>query len=199
MNFLAHLYLSDATPASVVGNLMPDLVRGRLPGHLPDAVRAGVERHRAVDAFTDTHPVFLQSRSRLRGACGLFSGVLADVFYDHALASNWARYHDQPLEAFVADRYAMLEAGRNLMPVRMAEIVDRMIEQDWLCSYATVEGVAGRMWQMSRRFELRFGRTFDVTRATEALVEQRDLLAGEFDEFFPELLRAVDVRLVVSG
>ena len=29
MNFLAHLYLAEPTPASRVGNLLPDFARGR--------------------------------------------------------------------------------------------------------------------------------------------------------------------------
>lgn len=191
MNFLAHLYLSDATPAGVVGNLMPDLVRGRLPSGLPAGVAAGVALHRAVDAFTDTHPVFLATRSRLRGACGLFSGVLADLFYDHALASRWDRYHDRPLAVFVAERYALLEAGRGLMPRGMAAVVGVMIEQDWLGSYATVGGVTERMSQMSARFEQRFSRTFDVSRAAGVLSGQRAGIAGEFDAFFAELRTGV--------
>ncbi len=198
MNFLAHLYLSDATPASAVGNLMPDLVRGRLPSGLPAEVAAGVARHRAVDAFTDTHPVFLTSRARLREPCGLFSGVLADLFYDHALASCWTRHHDEPLGAFVAERYALLQAGRELMPPRMATVVDRMIGQDWLNSYAQVEGVAARMTQMAQRFELRFGRTFDVRRAVEVLEARRERFFAEFDVFFPELIGAIGVGPAVS-
>jgi acyl carrier protein phosphodiesterase len=56
VNYLAHLFLADSTPASMTGNLMADFVKGDAMLTLPPEVQAGVRQHRAIDRFTDTPP-----------------------------------------------------------------------------------------------------------------------------------------------
>ena len=192
VNFLAHLHLAHPTGASYVGNLMPDLVRGRPPADLPAEVHRGIERHRAIDAITDTHPIPSRTRARLRTNHGRFAGLLVDVFYDHALASNWARWHAAPLRRFVDEAYASLLAHRRLMPDSMGAIVERMAGQDWLGSYATAGGMAARLQQMADRFHHRFGRTFDPEQATRDLIDHRPAIAEDFEKFYIELIDRLD-------
>lgn len=187
MNFLAHLHLANATPESAVGNLMPDFVRVRRLDELDPDVREGVLSHRAVDAFVDTHPAYLRSRAMLRDACDHFAPILVDVFNDHLLAMTWADWHEQPLEAFTTGCYRRLAVGAYLMPPRMRRPIAMMIEQDWLGSYATLDGIAARLTQMALRFDQRFGRTFDVACVIEAFSEHR----ATFDEQFPRLFNDV--------
>jgi len=184
VNFLAHLYLADPTPESAVGNLMPDFVRVRRLDDLDPAVRDGVIRHRAVDAFVDTHPAYLQSRALLREICGHFAPILADVFNDHLLAANWSAWHDRSLDDFVAAAYRRLAVGAYLMPDRMRRPIAMMIEQDWLGSYATPDGIAARLTQMSARFDRRFERTFDVADAVRAFQMHRERMGDGFAVLF---------------
>ncbi|MFW6033399.1 MAG: ACP phosphodiesterase [Phycisphaeraceae bacterium] len=188
MNFLAHLYLADDTPASRVGNLMPDLVRGRLPADLPAEVMEGVRRHRRIDAFTDTHPLFARSRDRLRPRHGRFAGILVDIFYDHLLAADWASWHPRTLPAFSAEVYDSFAGAGHLMPERMRRIVERIADQDRLGSYARVSGIEDVLVRMSRRLTERFRRPVHLERAMDELRAHRDELAGDFAGFFPQLI-----------
>ena len=62
MNFLAHIYLSGDDPNIMVRNFIGDFVKGRnLAEQLGTAVGKGIELHRAIDEFTDSHPVVRQS------------------------------------------------------------------------------------------------------------------------------------------
>ena len=100
MNWLAHAFLSSADTDFRLGNLLADIVKGSDLDGMPPEFLAGVRCHRAIDSFTDSHPVPRRSRVRIAGEWGRFSGILIDVFYDHFLAVNWDRYADVPLPAF---------------------------------------------------------------------------------------------------
>jgi len=191
MNFLAHLALADDDAPSRIGSILPDLVRGRLPDDLHPRVRAGALHHRRVDAFTDTHPLVARSVARLRPACGRYSGIVVDVLYDHLLAADFERWHDQRLRPFVDDVYAQFAANEQLMPPRMRLIAERMIEQDWIGSYATIEGIAARLAQMSARFAHRFGREVSLLGATDSFPEHGPGLREDFDAFYPQLRDAM--------
>lgn len=193
LNYLAHLYLADDDAGSRVGNLLPDLHRGRLPEGLSPAVLAGVDRHRKVDVFTDHHPVFERSRARLRPRHGRYSGVLVDVLYDHTLAVRWAEFHPQPLPMFIAESYQRMNDCPGLIPPRVRGIIRIMSEQDWLSTYATVDGIALTLRRMSARLRERFNREVDLASAVDELREQYDGFLADFDEFFPQLMAYVGV------
>lgn len=193
MNFLAHLYLTDVEPAMMVGGLLPDLVRGPAPRGLDAAVAAGVANHRRVDAFTDTHPRFHRSRARLRPTQGIFSGILVDVFYDHFLSMGWDRLHPEPREAFIDRAHSALHRHAALAPPPMRPIVRRLIEQRWLGSYASFDGLRLTLGRMSARFTDRFERDIDLTTAVADLQTHYDALADDFACFFPDLLSHIGI------
>ncbi|HEY3430492.1 MAG TPA: DUF479 domain-containing protein, partial [Cyclobacteriaceae bacterium] len=66
MNFLAHLYLSGTHQKVMVGNFIGDFVKGRnaLETFEPEIVK-GIELHRGIDEFTDSHPIVTESKNRL--------------------------------------------------------------------------------------------------------------------------------------
>ncbi|MEO0514697.1 MAG: ACP phosphodiesterase [Planctomycetota bacterium] len=188
MNYLAHLYLADDSPASLIGNLLPDLHRGRLPDDLDPVVLEGVHRHRRVDVFTDSHPVFERSCARLRPRHGRYSGVLVDVIYDHVLSVNWTAYHPEPLPEFIAGAYRQILGQRRLMPPRMRAIMVMMSREDWLSTYVTVEGIQHTLGRMSARLRERFDREVDLASAVIELRDQYDGFAQDFADFFPDLI-----------
>lgn len=193
LNYLAHLYLADDSPASMIGNLLPDLHRGRLPVDLDPIVLEGVLRHRRVDAFTDHHVRFEQSRARLRPTHGRYAGVLVDVIYDHVLSVHWAEYHPMPLSKFIAQAYEKMMSATGLMPPRMRAIMTMMSQEDWLSKYRTVEGIAHTLRRMSARLRERFGREVDLASAATVLRAQYDGFAEDFAGFFPDLIASVGV------
>lgn len=191
MNFLAHLLLSPPDPPSLVGALLPDLVRGPPRGELHPRVIRGVTLHRQIDAFTDTHPIFARSRQRLTRHRGLLTGVLVDVFYDHFLSLAWTEHAEGSREGFIARAYAGLTAAGASMPDAMRPAVERMIEQDWLGSYHTPAGVALTLTRMSRHLTQRCGRPFALETGVADLREHHAELAEDFAAFFPMLVKQV--------
>jgi acyl carrier protein phosphodiesterase len=65
MNFLAHIYLSNNNDLIKIGNFMADGIRGKHYEHLPLEVQKGIILHRAIDTFTDAHPIFREGTKRL--------------------------------------------------------------------------------------------------------------------------------------
>ena len=142
MNFLAHLWLAGPDEGARLGAVAGDFVKGALPGDLPPDIAAGVALHRAIDAFADAHPAFQASRARVGGAHRRFAGVMVDMFYDHFLAAQWARWHpDEPLAGFAARQYALLAAHRHRLPARALPVLARMAEHDWLTAYREVDTI----------------------------------------------------------
>ena len=151
MNFLAHAWLAGESPADRLGGLMGDFVKGMLPAGLPPDVAEGVRLHRRIDVFAETHPAFQRSRARVSPERRRVAGVMVDMFYDHFLARHWDRFHGVPLEHFSAAMYALMEANGGLLPPRLAAILPRMRESDWLGSYRSADVIAMALDRMAHR------------------------------------------------
>jgi acyl carrier protein phosphodiesterase len=184
MNFLAHLYLTNESPESIIGNIMPDLVRGPLPGDINDELRAAVQLHRDVDRFTDSHAITRRSCNRIRHEWGHYSGVLIDMFFDHLLAKRWDAYSTVPLEAFAEQIYETLTEHAHILPPSMKHAVSRMVEFNWLVSYRDIDGIETALRRMSGRLK----RPVRLDDAVVALVEHGDAFSADFTTFFPHVV-----------
>ncbi len=192
MNFLAHLYLSADKPEAMVGNLVADFIKGPSIELLPPGVQAGVRQHRAVDAFTDRHPVVMRSIARIGKTWGWFSGIIIDVYYDHVLARDWGRYSDVPLRAFVDRAHGVIRDHAEFMPEEARGHALRFVEADRMMSYAVADGsgVEEALRRLSDRIAVRMPR-----RAVPLHMAMPDLraahpdLAADFHDFFPDAIR----------
>lgn len=151
MNFLAHAYLAGDDPALIVGGVVGDWIKGPLPGTLPPDLARGVALHRAIDSHAETHPAFCRSRERMSPARRRYAGVLVDIFYDHLLARDWGRHHDDALAGYCAHVYRLIDARLIDLPAPARDVVRRMASEDWLRSYAEIDGIADVLRRMSRR------------------------------------------------
>lgn len=151
MNFLAHALLAGDDPALIVGGVVGDWIKGNLPAGLPDDLSRGVALHRAIDSHAEQHPAFKQSRARVSASRRRYAGVLVDVFYDHLLARDWTEFNHQPLPQFSAQVYRHIEARLHELPPGSHRALRLMVEEDWLSSYASIEGIADVLARMSRR------------------------------------------------
>jgi acyl carrier protein phosphodiesterase len=151
LNFLAHALLAGDDPALIVGGVVGDWIKGVLPAGLPDDIARGVALHRAIDSHAEQHPAFKQSRARVSAARRRYAGVLVDVFYDHLLARDWAAVHHQPLKEFAADVFHCIEGRMDELPAASHPALRMMAREDWLSSYAQIEGIADVLARMSRR------------------------------------------------
>ena len=187
MNWLAHVFLSPPEIEFRLGNLLADLVKGKQRAEMSAGFLRGVRRHQAIDAFTDFHPIVHQSRARLGGEFRHTTGILVDVFYDHFLALSWERYSAEPLEAFTAKLYADIRTQLAIFPAEAQAGLDRMINEDRLGSYRTIEGITQTLRRVSQRLAARVGRDFGLESGVAELLANFDGLANDFAEFFPLL------------
>jgi len=187
MNYLAHALLSRATPELLTGGLLGDFVKGRLDDRYPPSVCAGIALHRAIDRFTDDHPLVLASRTCIAPERRRFAGILVDVFYDHFLARHWRRYHDQPLERFTRHVYAVLWPQRRQLPERLQRILPWMRADDWLASYAEIESVDAALHGMARRFRFA-SRAAPMADGVHDLLAHYSAMENHFHVFFPQLV-----------
>ena len=82
MNHLAHLFLSQRDPSLMVGNFIADHIKTTKLSSFSEGVQDGILMHRAIDHFTDTHPIVRKSKERLFPKYSHYSAVLVDMFYD---------------------------------------------------------------------------------------------------------------------
>jgi acyl carrier protein phosphodiesterase len=189
MNYLAHLYLADPTPESLVGNLLADLIKGPEVAALSVGIQAGVRLHRHVDSLTDRHPTVQRSIARISQRWGWFSGILIDVYYDHILATTWERYSDKTLREFVDRIHGTLTDHIGSVPRTCHRDLRRLIESDRLYSYVSPEGIAEALSRLSHRIRERMSeRDVRLELAMPDLRACHDDLANDFHEFFPQLV-----------
>jgi acyl carrier protein phosphodiesterase len=190
MNFLAHLYLSGEDPEIMVGNFIGDFVRGRnVYDQFNYNIALGIELHRQIDEFTDSHPVVLESKKRLRAKYRHYAPVIVDVFYDHFLAMHWPSLHPHPLPDFATYAYAQLEKHEAILPERVLQMMPYMIQGNWLVNYAKTEGIHRALSGMSRRTPYE-SKMDEAVHDLEKYYEEFD---KEFLLFFPELKQMSEV------
>ncbi len=194
MNWLAHVFLSEPNVEFQLGNLLADVVRGAQREAMSVEFVRGAACHKAIDAFTDAHPIVKRSRSRIGREHRRFSGVLVDVFYDYFLARDWARYSPLALEAYTADFYARAGAHPIELPPDARTMLDRIVRYDLLGSYARVEGVERALRRLSTYLGSRWRKQFALERSVRDLLDHEAAFASDFNEFFPALQAHVSAR-----
>ena len=184
MNFLAHIYLSFDHPGISIGNFMADGLKRQRLEHFPTDFQKGVMLHRAIDEFTDQHPIFKISCKRIFKVHGHYSRVIVDIFYDHFLAVKWANYHSVPLEVFAQDFYTLLDNYFEELPLKTQHLFPYMKKQNWLVAYKKIEGIDQILKGMQRR--TKFSAKLDD--ASKDLIMYYTDFENDFDTFFKELI-----------
>jgi len=184
MNYLAHAFLSFGIPEITVGNLISDFVKGKKRYDYPARIQQGISLHRAIDDFTDTHPVNRRARVVFKEAYGLYSGPIIDVVYDYFLANdpvNFAGSHQ--LSDFAQKTYADIAGWQTVLPERFARMFQHMRAQDWLSNYRHREGLSNSLYGLARRAKY----MADAGQAVRLFETGYDELATCYAEFFPQL------------
>jgi len=184
MNYLAHLFLAGPSAESLIGNLAGDFVKGPLGDQFTEGIRAGIRQHRAIDAFTDTHPEVAAFRRVLIPDHGHYSRVISDVFLDHFLARNFPRYSAESLDDFLARVFATIDPHESALPGRLRAVYPRMRDGNWFRSYTDVEGIRMALTNLSYRLS----RRPHLESATHHLIDSRAELERRFHAFFPDVV-----------
>lgn len=188
MNYLAHLFLSHKEEGLLIGNFIADSIKNRELDSYSFTIQKGIQLHRQIDAFTDSHPIVKQSTRRLYPHHGKYAAVAIDVFYDYLLAKNWDTYSSQSLPNFAREIYQILLKRQQDLPIRLQRNVLKMIENDWLVQYGTKKGIRFTFEKMEQR--TRF--TSNFNEAVDNLWKDYALYDAEFNQFFPDVLKMAD-------
>ena len=191
MNFLAHIYLSGNNEAVTIGNFIADGIRGKKYLKYPRDIQTGILLHRQIDTFTDAHKTGRLSTKRLHKNYSHYSGVIVDILYDHFLAKNWSKYCNLPLAEYVDNFYISLENNFEILPKRIQKMMPYMIADNWLLSYASIEGITKVLEGMNRRTQNRSQMNLAVNELQEFYNEFED----EFTCFFDELINFSSQKL----
>ena len=184
MNLLAHLHLSDGCPAGVAaGNLLADFLR-RFGAEAPAGdFAAGVRLHRAIDAFADADPALRAARAGFAPPWRRWGGILFDVAGDFFLTRDWPRYSPVPLRDHVAARLADVQRYLHDRPTPLRPLVDRLLAEQWLLSYGSLNGLRLAFERLARRSP-----AAAALRGAEREIERRQPeLQAAFDEFYPRI------------
>ena len=187
LNYLAHLFLAGNHPETILGNFIADHVKGSNILNFSEKTRNGIAMHRAIDAFTDQHPVVKQSILRLRSDFSKYSGVIVDMYYDHFLSANWEEYSGIDIHTFTKSRYDVLNSFQTILPSRSAKLLYFMEKQNWLLSYGSLDGMQQAFNGMSRRTTFESKMELAVGNLEAGYLEFKH----EFSLFFPDLQQYV--------
>ncbi|OGT77947.1 MAG: hypothetical protein A3J35_03760 [Gammaproteobacteria bacterium RIFCSPLOWO2_02_FULL_52_10] len=184
MNYLAHLVLAPREAHAILGALMGDFRKHVNVRELPEEILLGMEHHRAVDKFTDSHPqvrclkkLFSQNRRR-------YAGIIIDITFDHFLSRHWHAFSAENRSEFIDYVYGCLRQRWPVMPPRMQHAMHYMLQEDWLGSYVDLAGVENSLNQLSRR--IRFQN--NLYGAIAEVKDNYPALERGFLEFFPQLI-----------
>jgi acyl carrier protein phosphodiesterase len=184
MNYLAHAYLSFGRPAIITGNMISDYVKGKKQFDYPPEIQKGIRLHRAIDEFTDTHPVTQELKAFFRPQYRLYSGAFADVVYDHFLANDTDEFpSDNILKQFTGSIYDVLEKDLEKLPASFQQAFPYMKQYDWLYNYR-------HRWGMEKSFGGLVRRSAYLTESSIAFnLFNENYIAMEscYKAFFPSL------------
>ncbi len=193
MNFLAHLKLSGDHEKIMLGNFIADHIRGNKIHHFPQEVIDGIMLHRKIDYYTDHHPAFIQTRTRLHKKYHKYAGVIADIFYDHFLARNWDEYAEISLSHFTSYSYGILLRNYTILPRKTKQLLPFIIMQNWLASYGKFDGLTRAFDMMARRAKNKSNMEF----AVNDLQADYELYKADFERFFPDIAAFCENELAI--
>ena len=182
MNFLAHSYLSFSEE-QLVGNMIADFVKNRDVARLPESIQKGIKLHRAIDTFTDAHPLIHEAKAPFRPLVRLYSGAFVDVAFDYFLANDTTENSEREWQEHSQRVYAVLRRYEEFLPEVFKKVLDKMQQDDWLYNYRNEWGI-----EYSFRNVVNKAQFLDkTTNVFPAFLANKDFLREKYEIFFPEI------------
>ena len=182
MNFLAHSYLSFSEE-QLVGNMIADFVKNRDVARLPESIQKGIKLHRAIDTFTDAHPLIHEAKAPFRPLVRLYSGAFVDVAFDYFLANDTTENSQREWQEHSQRVYAVLRRYEEFLPEVFKKVLDKMQQDDWLYNYRNEWGI-----EYSFRNVVNKAQFLDkTTNVFPAFLANKDFLRQKYEIFFPEI------------
>jgi acyl carrier protein phosphodiesterase len=141
MNYLAHSFLSNNEEGLLIGNFIADHIKIKIADHLPAEVRKGIILHRRIDNYTDSHPLFINSKRFFYDGFERYSGVLMDIYFDHVLAENFGKYSHIPLQDYTNRLHDVLLKNKTYLPESSQRFLEYAMQRNTFFEYSKIEGI----------------------------------------------------------
>jgi len=141
MNYLAHILLSGGNSKIQIGNFIGDFVKGNAYKRYPSQIAKGIMLHRKIDEYTDSHEVIKELKTLLRPEFGRYSGIIADMYFDHFLAIHFSSFSSVSLKRFARKFYLFTLLNYKYLPEKVKNFISHFIGSDRLRKYSTIEGL----------------------------------------------------------
>jgi acyl carrier protein phosphodiesterase len=184
VNHLAHLFLAGENKGLIVGNFIADMVKGKKMFNYSSQIQKGILMHRAIDSFTDTHPVVRQCTRLLQPHMSKFAPMALDVFFDHFLSLHWSKYSHEPLYAFAQRKTDFLASQHEILPEHSQRFLEYLRTHEVLYNYGNMPTLEKVFRAMSRRTTIVENPLADGPKFLIMYFSQLEKL---FLEFFPRL------------
>jgi len=191
LNHLAHTFLSHHRSDILVVNTFTDLLTHSEIKLMEHQNPNGILIHKWIDAYTDQHPAVIGMVRTLREDLSKYAAIGLDIYFDYFLALKWSSFSETDYRGFCDASYHLMRETMHMLPERVHAPIHNMIENDWLASFATKEGLYITFEMLSKR--VKFENNF--LKAIEILDQRFFEMEAVFMEFFPELNAYVMLRM----
>lgn len=191
MNYLGHLVLSGNDEKILLGNFLGDHVSNKTLQQYDLSIQKGIELHRKIDLFTDSHPISRKLRAILFDQYRHRSRVILDLFYDHFLAADFSDFQSVSLSDYVRGITDTLQKQIHLMPESAKHYFLAMQKYDWLEGYASIDGIRLVLNQMSRRKNMD-----PMGTSVEILEKQYSYFRAQTHTFLLEIISHFEVNKI---
>lgn len=183
MNFLAHFHLAWPEDGLLAGALEGDYYKGPLQPDLSPAIARGVALHRAIDAYTDDHPLIVQLRREFPPGLRRYAGILIDLCFDHYLSRHWQQFCEVDQGQFNQVVYRSLQQQDGMLSENSRQMLARLVQYDILGLYRDWETVPASAARIGERFK-RHNPFLDID---HQLAPLQGRLQDTFLAFYPDL------------
>ena len=194
MNWLAHVFLSEDNIEHQLGNLLTDPLKGKAWEGASEHVRKGIETHKRIDTFTDSHPIVSKSKAHLAKR-GPLKGVVLDIVYDYFLSQHWEKFAKVERENFLEAFRTQAPEAILSYPDRAQHVISRVVMNRQLSSYISMDGVEGAFGRIDMRLSERVKNKDTTMRYLPIVKKEKVYLEEAFLDFFPELMHEIAKEL----
>ena len=131
--------------------MISDFVKGKKRFDYPPGIQLGIQLHREIDEFTDTHEATRQAKEIFRPHYRLYAGAFVDVVYDYFIANDKQLFNESLLLEFTQHTYQLLEEKQSWFPEKFARMFPYMKSQNWLFNYKDPWGIEKSFGGLVRR------------------------------------------------
>lgn len=168
----------------LVGAFLGDYVKGRLAGNFNPDIERGIRLHRAIDAYTDSHPTVRASQKRFQPPFRRYSGIILDIMFDYQLARSWENFYQVGLSDFSQHALSTLVEHADHLPARAEMFARRMHEMNSLSAHGEDRFLINSLNHLSTRLK----RDNPLDSAYQTCQQLMPEVEKDFLDFYPALI-----------